>query len=289
VRRLACFIIVLTAAIVTAVRPTGQAAIGAAPAASLRFAVIGDNGTGDREQFDLARRMAAMRAAFPFEIVLMLGDNMYGSQKPKDFLRKFELPFKPLLDGGVRFYATLGNHDSPDNRFFPGFNMGGARYYTFTRGRVRFLVLDTNVLDGPQIAWADATLRDAAEAWKIAYFHHPLYSNGGRHGSNVELRVRLEPVLVRHGVSVVFSGHDHLYERILPQKGITYFVAGSGGKLRKGFTTSSDTAAVFDRDQTFLLAEITGDEMAFRAVTRTGSIVDSGVIRRRVAATEEAP
>jgi hypothetical protein len=61
-------------------------------------------------------------------------------------------------------------------------------------------------------------------------FHHPLYSDAARHGSNIELRVVLEPLLVRYGVSVVFSGHDHVYERSTPQKGITYFIEGSSGQ-----------------------------------------------------------
>ena len=248
----------------------------------LRFAVLGDAGTGGRPQFEIAQQMAAARAAFPFEFVLLLGDNMYGRQDPADFADKFERPYAPLLGAGVRFFATLGNHDKPDNRLYPGFNMKGERYYTFVRDEARFVVLDTNQLDPKQLAWADDALARAPERWKVVYFHHPLYSNGGRHGSNVELRVVLEPLLVKHGVNVVFSGHEHIYERLAPQKGITYFVAGSGGQLRKGdLRRSATTAAGFDEDQSFLLVEIAGDQMAFRAVSRTGRVVDAGVIGRR--------
>ena len=250
---------------------------------SLKFAVPGDFGDGSREQYDVGRQMAAARQAFPFEFVLALGDNMYDRQQPEDFIAKFQKPYEALLQAGVRFYATLGNHDRPDNRFYPGFNMGGERFYTFVRQQVRFVVLDTNVLDRKQLAWAESTLRDAREPWKIAYFHHPLYSNGGRHGSNVELRVVLEPLLVQYGVSVVFTGHEHIYERLTPQKGITHFVEGSGGRLRKGdLERSATTAAGFDRDQTFMLVEIAGDQMSFRTISRTGVVVDAGVIARRV-------
>ena len=249
---------------------------------SLKFAVIGDFGDGGQAQYDLGRQMWAARAGFPFEFVLALGDNMYGRQEPQDFVTKFEKPYKPLLDAGVRFFGALGNHDKPENRFYPGFNMGGERFYTFVRQHVRFVVLDTNLMDPKQLAWADDTLRTAPEAWKIVYFHHPLYSNGGRHGSNVELRVLLEPMLVRHGVSVVLSGHEHIYERIKPQKGITYFVEGSGGQLRKGdLQRSATTAAGYDEDRTFMLIEVTGDEIRFRTIARTGMTVDSGVIGRR--------
>jgi hypothetical protein len=258
----------------------------AAPAAqqdSLRFAVLGDAGDGSREQYEIGRQMAAARATFPFDFVLALGDNMYGSQQPADFVTKFQKPYEPLLQAGVRFFGTLGNHDRPENRFYPGFNMGGERFYTFVRQRVRFVVLDTNVLDPKQLSWAESTLRDAREPWKIAYFHHPLYSNGGRHGSNVELRVLLEPILVRYGVSVVFTGHEHIYERLKPQKGITHFVEGSGGKLRKGdLQRAETTAAGYDQDRTFMLVEITGERMSFRTISRTGATVDSGVIGRRI-------
>jgi 3',5'-cyclic AMP phosphodiesterase CpdA len=144
------------------------------------------------------------------------------------------------------------------------------------------VVLDTNLLDPKQLAWAEDTLKAAPEAWKIVYFHHPLYSDGGRHGSNVELRVRLEPLLVRYGVSVVFAGHEHIYERTVPQKGITYFVEGASGQLRKGDLQRSPlTAAGFDQDRTFMLVELTGDRMSFRTISRTGVTVDSGVIVRR--------
>ena len=252
---------------------------------SLKFAVIGDNGTGDKPQYDVAQQMAAARAQFPFDTVLMLGDNLYGSQTPADFVAKFERPYEALLKGGVLFYATLGNHDDQNNRYYKGFNMGGARYFTFVKKNVRFFVLDSNQLDPAQRAWLDDALQQSHEDWRIAYFHHPIYSDGGRHGSDVALRVALEPLLVKHGVNVVFSGHDHVYECIKPQKGIAYFVSGSAGELRKGDVhRTSLTGAYFDQDQSFMLVEVSGDDLFFEAVSRTGAMVDSGVIHRRTEA-----
>jgi 3',5'-cyclic AMP phosphodiesterase CpdA len=249
---------------------------------SLKFAVLGDFGTGSREQYEVGERMWAAHAAFPFDFVLALGDNMYGSQQPKDFVKKFETPYAPLLQAGVTFHAALGNHDKPENRNYAPYNMGGRRYYTFARGGVRFIVLDTNMMEPQQVAWLDSTLASATEPWKIVALHHPLYSNGGRHGSNVELRVALEPLLVRYGVRVVFAGHEHIYERIKPQKGITHFVAGSGGQLRRGDAQPSPTsAAAFDQDQAFMLVEIGDDDLRFQTISRTGQTVDAGVIERR--------
>ena len=250
---------------------------------SLKFAVIGDNGSGTSEQYALGQQMAAQRARFPFEFVLMMGDNIYGGQRPADFTMKFERPYQVLLSAGVKFYAAIGNHDDPnaDIAYRP-FNMNGARYYTFKKGNVRFVVADTNYLDQIQLAWLETTLKGSTEPWKIVYFHHPLYSNGDRHGSNVELRVRLEPMLVANGVNVVMSGHDHAYERLVPQKGITYFVIGSSGQLRKGgLTPSPTTAKGYADDQAFTLMEIAGTELSFRTISRTGATIDAGVIQNR--------
>ncbi len=92
-------------------------------------------------------------------------------------------------------------------------------------------------------------------------FHHPLYSSGDRHGSDIRLRKVLEPLFVKYNVSVVLNGHDHFYERIKPQKGISYFVVGSGGKLREGNIDRSTglTASGFDTDLAFMAAEIVGE------------------------------
>ena len=248
---------------------------------SLKFAAIGDNGTGDQPQYDVARQMEQWHQRFGFEMVIMLGDNLYGSQQPVDFVQKFERPYKPLLDAGVKFYASLGNHDDQRNDTYTLFNMNGHRYYSFVRHDVRFFVLDTNFLDPAQLVWLERELASATEPWKIAYFHHPLYSDGGRHGSEVELRVKLEPLFVKYGVNLVYSGHDHIYERIRPQHGIYYFVSGAGGQLRQGDLKPSDlTAAGFDRDRSFMLNEIDGTDLYFQVVSRTGQTVDDGVIHR---------
>ena len=81
----------------------------------------------------------------------------------------------------------------------------------------------------------------------------------------------------------MLTGHDHFYERVKPQKDITYFVVGSGGQLRKGNIDRSSgiSAAGFDTDLTFLAAEIDADQMYFNAISRQGTVVDSGVLTRR--------
>ena len=249
---------------------------------SVKFMAMGDNGTGDRLQYEVAKQMAVWHEKFPFDMAIMLGDNMYGSQQPRDFILKFELPYRPLLDAGVKFYAALGNHDEQTNVKYKPFNMGGERYYTYTKKHVRFFVLDSDYLDPPQLRWIEDQLKDSKSDWKICYFHHPLYSDGGRHGSEVDLRVILEPLFVKYGVNVVYSGHDHIYERLKPQKGIYYFISGAAGQLRPGdLHRSAMTEAGFDQDQSFMLNEIDGDDLSFQTISRTGKTVDTGTIHRQ--------
>ena len=252
---------------------------------SLKFAVLGDFGTGQRAQYELADQMSKLHQRFPFELVLTVGDNLYGGERAEDFRQKFELPYKALLDSGVKFYASLGNHDARNQRFYKLFNMDGKLYYTFKAPEqsVRFFALESTYPDADQIGWVGKELQGANDEWKIAFFHHPLYSSGERHGSDTRLRATFEPLFVQGNVSVVFTGHDHFYERIKPQKGIPYFVVGSGGQLRSGNIdrASGLTARGFDTDLTFLAAEIFEDSLTFNTLSRTGQVVDSGVITRR--------
>jgi 3',5'-cyclic AMP phosphodiesterase CpdA len=251
---------------------------------------MGDTGSGSREQYEVAKQMIASHNEFPFDLVIMVGDNIIGTDAPADMRTKFEIPYKPLLDAGVLFHASLGNHDNPNQRLYKLFNMGGERYYSFRwpqgaagsgAGSVRFFALDSGYLNKEQLDWLDGQLAACDAEWRIVFFHHPLYSFG-THGSALESRAVLEPLFIKYGVSVVFSGHDHVYERIKPQKGgIVYWVSGSAGMLRKGDIHASDTIAKgFDSDYEFMIVEIAGDDLYFQAISRTGETVDSGVVHR---------
>jgi len=250
---------------------------------SVRFAVIGDNGTGDQPQYDVAAEMEAYRKVVGFDFVVMMGDNIYGGHKPQDFERKFETPYKPLLNAGVKFYACLGNHDNSDETLYKPFNMSGQRYYSFKKGDVQFFVLDSNYMDAPQLDWIQQQLSGSGAKWKIAYFHHPLYSDGRFHGPDIDLRNRLVPIFEKYGMNVVLSGHDHVYERFKPEGGIYFFLVGNSGELRyHNLRQGSDImASGFDTDRTFMLAEISGDKFYFQTISRTGQTVDSGVLEHQ--------
>jgi 3',5'-cyclic AMP phosphodiesterase CpdA len=243
---------------------------------SVKFAVMGDMGTGDAAQYETAKQMVSVHDKFPFEFVLMLGDNIYGAQ---DFPRKFEEPYKPLLDAKVPFYAALGNHDDQNEIYYKNYNMNGKRYYAFSKGNVKFVALDSTRIDRPQLEWFEKELAGTNSEWKIVFFHHPLYSTGGTHGPEVAVREVVEPLLLKYGVDVVFTGHEHFYERIKPQSGIQYFISGAGGQLRKGDIHRQDPMAFgYDVDRTFMIVEIADDSMYFQSINRKGKVIDSGVL-----------
>ena len=264
---------------------------------SVRFAAIGDSGRGDQPQYEVSAQMQAYRKVFDYDFVIMLGDNVYDGGTPEFYRQRFELPYKPLLDDGVKFYATIGNHDDPNQPFYPPFNMGGERYYTFkppslltraigTGDDVRFFMIDTERLDRPQLEWLDREMTRSESEWKIPVFHRPMYTSG-RYARPAQIyRALLEPLFLKHGVRVGFSGHEHFYERIKPQQGITYFISGGAGSLRVADIRPTGLTDVgFDRDYHFMLVEISGDELFYQAISRTGATIDSGVVRLGAAGT----
>ena len=254
---------------------------------SIKFAAIGDAGRGDTSQKEIAAQMLAFRASFPFDFVVMLGDNVYDGGTAEDYRRKFEIPYRRFLDDGVEFYAAIGNHDSINQPDYAPFHMGGERYYTFkadasllarlTETDIQFFMVDTETLDRPQLAWLDREMGKSAARWKIPIFHLPIYTSG-RYATPARIfRRAIEPVFLRHDVRVALSGHEHFYERVHPQQGITYFISGGAGSLRLGdIRRTTLTARGFDVDFHFMLFEVTRDRVYYQAISRTGHSIDSG-------------
>ena len=122
------------------------------PARTLKFAVLGDNGSGDSGQYELATQIAAVHRLFAFGFVVMVGDNFYGTQTPAELSSKFDVPYRPLLDSGVTFHAAIGNHDEPFTVNYPPLTWVAGGTTPYVRQQVRFLVLDTNIMDGRNCA-----------------------------------------------------------------------------------------------------------------------------------------
>jgi hypothetical protein len=272
--------------------PAGVPTVGPAPVASnapaplpmpsIRgatiFALIGDAGSGDMPQEMVASTMLNyFLTARRFPFVLMLGDNLYDD----DYTGEFLVPYKPLLDRGVEFFAALGNHDRAIEQHFKPFNMQDREYYSFDRGNARFVALNTNrPADPMQAEWLGRVFADAGTKWRIAFFHHPLYSSGNHAvESRTVIRPALEPLMARSRINVVFSGHEHLYERVAPQNGVRYFVSGGGGRSLYGVRPNPfDEVAASDYH--FMVVEIADDRLFFEAITPSQKVLDCGVIYR---------
>jgi 3',5'-cyclic AMP phosphodiesterase CpdA len=255
----------------------------------IRFPVIGDWGTGDGDQTGIANQMFAAHQRSPFDFVISAGDNIYPNGSGRHFGKNFERPFARLLAERINFHVVLGNHDVREGRQdqcqYPLFNMGGRSYFTLQQGDglMELFMLDSTDCDAAQLGWLEQKLKSSTAHWKIAVFHHPIYSSGKRHGSDEDLRQKLEPLFVRYGVNAVFSGHDHFYERTKPQHGIHYFVTGAGGKSRRGGVDldSPIRAQSYDEDNHFMLIEADHSRISFQAISETGGVIDRGVISQQ--------
>jgi hypothetical protein len=251
------------------------------------FALIGDMGSGDVPQQLVAKAMLNyFTTARRFPFVLMLGDNLYDD----DYMGEFSVPYKPLLDRGVTFYAALGNHDRDAEIHFKPFNMNDRDYYSFDRGNARFVALNSNhPTDPAQAKWLDSAFETAGDKWRIAFFHHPLYSSGQHADESAKvIRPAFEPLLIRNKVNVVFGGHEHLYQRIAPQKGIRYFVSGGGGRNLYDYKRR-DYDEVGVSEHHFMVAEVAGDRLFFEAITPASKVLDCGVLYRTSDAAAKTP
>ncbi len=230
-----------------------------------RFAAIADFGTGDANQYLVAKIMSCYCNRNPFPLVLLAGDNIYEHGEIEKIGTTFEIRYRELLQQDVKFYAALGNHDirtnnGEDQIRYAGFNMNG-RYYTFTRKPVQFFALDTNpeALWQEQLDWLERELANAQQPWKVVFGHHQIYASGKR-GVDRELAEKLIPLFARYGVQLYINGHEHHYERTRSIEGTTYLTCGIGAKLRE--VGKSDWTAHAVSRLGFAVVEVYRDRLA---------------------------
>lgn len=258
----------------------------------LSFAALGDNGSGGRKAMAVAEQLALSYRDEPFGLVSLLGDICYYGHISERFDDVFVKPMAPLIDAGVQFELAIGNHDGklfwgegvPDVEAALELLGTPARYYSVAHGPAALFYLDSGPLgllgddSGRQLQWLDSALAQSDRRWKIVCAHHPMYSSGIS-GSWRRLRARLEPILVRHHVDLVLTGHDHHYERTRPIKGITHVVSGGGCKLTP--VDPRPYAAYADSVLEFLRIDIDGDRLAGRAIGVDGEVIDRFELRAR--------
>lgn len=249
----------------------------------VRFAVFGDSGDGSSDQ--QAVRDALLRRNV--DLVLHTGDIAYERGTFGQFERNYFQIYRTLI-ASVPLIPVSGNHEynSPDavpyREVFALPENGGPdateRWFSYDWGNVHFVGLDTERVGPEQSAWLDRDLQANAGRWTVVYLHRPPYSSG-QHGGAENVAAAFVPVLRRHHVPIVFTGHDHDYERTLPIDGVTYIITGGGGKsLRE--VGRSDFTAVSQSVWHFVLAEVRADTLHIRAIDETGAEFDSVDITR---------
>jgi len=155
----------------------------------------------------------------------------------------------------------------------------GESWYTFVEGDVRCFVLNTNTLRLPdegaeQLAWFETALAAATEPFRIVIMHHPAYTIGEYQPGDLTVRQRVGPLLTKHRVTAVFSGHDHGYYRTL-RDGVPYIVtAGGGAPLYDQDASLAQPGDVFKKTLHFVGLDRTADGLDVRAIDETGAEFD---------------
>ncbi len=241
----------------------------------LRFAVIGDFGTGDAVEEAVAQRMCRWRTEHPFNLVFTTGDNVYPYGQRSSFGAAFFDPLACLLDNGAEFHASLGNHDWYTNEGRPELNEPAfgmkRRNYVIRRGGVRFVIADSNVLDRDRLR--TMLHPETGDRWTVVLFHHPVYSPGTGHGSTPGFRPGLPRMFQRWGVDLVLNGHDHIYARSKPLHRIRYVVTGGGGAPLYGCSPARFASRCVERHH-FLYVVARQDRLIVTAVPSAGAPFD---------------
>jgi hypothetical protein len=249
----------------------------------IRFIAIGDSGGGGRDQFAVRDAMSNI----PADLILHLGDAAFPSGSLAQLEEKVFSVYHSLLRS-IPIYPATGNHEygssdaDPFREVFAlpenGGPEGRERWYSFDYGQVHFVALDTERMSETQAAWLEHDLSATHMPWVVVFGHKPPYSSG-EHGSDSRYDELFVPILTRHHVALVLSGHDHDYERMKPMSGVTYIVSGGGGVGTRPVGHSGPTAFSLSVLH-FLAVDVDGDTMTVHAIDATGREFDSTLIRR---------
>ncbi len=259
----------------------------------ISFAVIGDYGKSSQAESDVSNLVRGWNP----DLVITTGDNNYEygeaatiDQNIGQYYHTFIYPYTGSYGAGdsiSQFFPSLGNHDWIQAGAVPYLDYfalpGNERYYEFVRGPVHFFAIDSdphepdgNTKTSAQAIWLQDKLSQSVSPWNIVYFHHAPYSSGTRHGSSTSMQWPFQA----WGVTAVFSGHEHDYERLI-EDSLVYFVNGIGGKDLYAFGTPIAGSIVrYNTDFGAQLVVADTDSINFKLINRSGTTVDEYTIYR---------
>ena len=252
----------------------------------VRVAALGDTGTGDTDQKQVAHALAKVCRSFGCDFVLLLGDNFYpdglsGLDDPQ-FDEKFTSLYQDL---GIPVYGVLGNHDvrqHPLPQVLAGVRGSQWRMpnyqYILDAEFVRFHALNTNCGPLALNALAEGLTPTQAPAWTVALGHHPVYSSG-THGDADPLTQLFWEWQFGDVVDVHLSGHDHHLAHLRTGSRTEFVVSGAGGKHyrnedeRKRLTPSAGELLFQHLDTGFVWLEFTPTRLEGRFHDSTGALL----------------
>ena len=259
------------------------------------FLVLGDSGYGSDEQFVLAQKLLTENPS----LIVHVGDLVYAAGTPYGaapyelYQRRYFDYYAPMMSS-VPVFPCPGNHDydaasavaylaihSVPTENVPPADRG--RYYSFDWGNVHFVSIDAHLslertmnAGGPMLRWLDNDLRTTRKFWKVVYLHYPPWGVGPNENDIHTFWARqwITPIFETHGVQVVFSGHEHSYQRskpvrlgtfVSPDIGTTYFTCGGGGAFLYDFP-KKDVLAASGKIFHYIRAEVRGSTLTFRVI-----------------------
>jgi tartrate-resistant acid phosphatase type 5 len=263
------------------VKPAGQ---------PIRVVGMGDFGSGNQAQRDVAAAIVRMGKAQPFDFGVTFGDNFYPSgmtstddPRWRDW---WEALYSPL---GITFYPTLGNHEwysddgaeaeiayhSPTWRF-------PSPYYTFTAGPAQFFAVDTSEISEEEVLWLDRAIAASTAKWKVVFGHHPIFApeKSAKSGAYMKyMQARLWPLL-RGRVDAYLCGHQHAMAHMDPREGVHFFMSGGGGAALGKVSKKAPGAIFAESTFGFLTLEADGASMKIAIFDTDGKPFDSEVITK---------
>ncbi|HEV2128453.1 MAG TPA: metallophosphoesterase family protein [Thermomicrobiales bacterium] len=246
--------------------------------------VVGDTGSGEPPQYEVAEVMMDINA----DLLLHTGDVVYPHGGTCRYEERYYAPYREMIES-VPVYPVLGNHDvRTDNGEpyltafeLPAESSGTERYYSFDYGPLHVAALDSELYYNDdtipterQKAWLREDLAASDRPWKVVIIHRPPYSSSPFHGGDRQILEDLVAIFEEEEVDVVFAGHEHVYERLVPIDGVTYFVTGGGGAdLRSA--GRSDLTAVSSLRYHALEVKASPERVLINAVGIDGEVFDT--------------
>lgn len=281
---------------------------------TLNFIVISDmGGSAGKAQKAVAAAMAKEAEKINAKFILTGGDNYHETGITSELDARWKTEFENVYSAPslqVPWYPSLGNHDYTGNaeaeiKYSSYSNRWKlpSRYYAHTEKidsteSVLIVHLDTSPflkryqsedekyhVSGQntkiQVRWLDSVLTYTKAKWKLVIGHHPVYSDGSKHGSTNELIDEILPILKKHKTTAYLCGHDHILEHIHSDN-MKFFVVGGGAKVREVKESHDEWTTRYVRfakgSLGFLSVSLSTEKLIFRFISENRTVLHSGSI-----------